>query len=74
MQLLLLALEIEWHWQAIMRIRNKGGTLLNRGMPLTSQKFIRLNRRLSVHSARMLRIEAAYKNIAPESFYGQHTF
>lgn len=59
-ELIILAAEIEFHWYFIRRIRRKGSLLLSGGMPLTSQKLFTLNRRLSVHSTKVLKKQGKY--------------
>jgi len=61
LKLLLLAAEIEWHWRIIEGIRRKGSSVLTEGTALTSRKLLILNRRLSRHSAKTIKKQAAYE-------------
>jgi len=64
MKLWLLASKIEWHWWFIMRIRGQGNSLLENGMPLSSQRLYTLNKRLSKHSTKALRAQSAFEILA----------
>ena len=63
-KLWLLASKIEWHWWFILRIRQKGNSLLDKGMPLTFQKLYYLNRNLSTHSTKATKAQSAYSLLA----------
>ena len=63
LKLRILAAKIEWHWWFIRRIRKQGNSLLSREVPLSSQKFYLLNRKLSAHSTKALKVQAAYNDI-----------
>ncbi|NLH01062.1 MAG: hypothetical protein GX488_04020 [Clostridiales bacterium] len=60
----LISVKIEWHWWFIIRIRRKGNSLLRGGAALTSQKLYHLNRRLSSHSTKAMKAQAAYNILA----------
>jgi len=64
MKLWMLASKIEWHWWFILRIRQKGNSLLGKGMPLSSQKLYYLNRNLSTHSTKAIKAQSAYSLLA----------
>jgi len=64
LKLRVLSAKIEWHWLFIKRTRKKGNSLLSSGMPLTSQKFYILNRKLSSHSTKVMKTQAVYDQLA----------
>ena len=64
LKLSILAAKIEWHWWFIGKIRKRGNSLLSREVPLSSQKFYLLNRRLSVHSSKAIRAQSAYDKLS----------
>ena len=63
LKLRILAAKIELHWWFIRKIRKQGNSLLSREVPLASQKFYLLNRKLSAHSTKALKAQAAYDSI-----------
>lgn len=58
------AVRIEWHWWFIKRERKKGNSLMAFGYSLSSPKMLRLNRRLSFHSAKVIEEQKVYFNMA----------
>ncbi len=64
LKLRILAAKIEWHWLFIKRTRKRGNSLLSSGIPLTSQKFIKLNRRLTSRSTKVIRSQMVYEELA----------
>jgi len=66
LKLRVLSAKIEWHWLFIKRTRKKGNSLLSSGMPLTSQKFYILNRKLSSHSTKVLKTQAVYDKMGKD--------
>ncbi len=62
LKLRFLAAEIELHWWYIRRQRRKGNKLLNAGIPRSSPKINRLNRRYSSHCARVMKAQKKYEN------------
>jgi len=63
-KLLILAAEIEWHWWFIGKIRKRGNSLLSREVPLSSQKFYLLNRKLSAHSIKAMNAQSLYGKLS----------
>ena len=63
LKLCILAFRIEWHWRIIRRTRKRGNSLLNHGVPYSSQKLYLLNKTLSTHSVRALSAQSEYKNL-----------
>ena len=63
LKLRILAAKIELHWWFIRKIRKQGNSLLSREVPLASQKFYLLNRKLSAHSTKALKAQTAYDDI-----------
>ena len=64
LKLLILAAKIEWHWWFIGKIRRRGNSLLSREVPLSSQKFYLLNRRLSTHSSKAIKAQSLYGRLS----------
>ncbi len=64
LKLRFLALQIEWHWWFIRRARKKGGALLKKGGSFSDQKLYKLNKLLSHHSAKAIRAQSAFENLA----------
>jgi len=58
------AFQIEWHWFFIKRYRNRLNRMAASGVPLTSEKLIRLARRIANHCILVKYSEAMYISIA----------
>ena len=56
-RVLLLIVQIEYHWRLIRRWQKKGVQLINLGEPLSSKKLAALSRRISHHGAIAFRLE-----------------
>ncbi|PKM74419.1 MAG: hypothetical protein CVU91_00705 [Firmicutes bacterium HGW-Firmicutes-16] len=64
LKLCFLAAKIEWHWWFIRRTRKRGSSLLSREVSFSSQKLFLLNRRLSAHSVKVIKIQNDYQKLA----------
>jgi hypothetical protein len=64
LRLRFLAIRIEWHWWFIRRARRRGSSLLSQGVALSGQKLCKLNEQLSHHSAKAIRAQSAYEELA----------
>ncbi|BBB92448.1 MAG TPA: hypothetical protein PKA28_04570 [Methylomusa anaerophila] len=60
----MLAVRIEWHWGFIMRGRKKGNHLLEKGPPYTSDKILRLSKRVDRHCNSISRLTNKYIELA----------
>lgn len=58
---LLLSANIEYHWRRILRHRKKGCKLLDEGVSLSSERILRLNRRIMRHSLLAAKQEKFYE-------------
>ncbi len=67
LRLLFLAAKIELHWNFIKKSREKGACLLGVGVPLTSRKFYKLNKELSLHSTRAIKAQSEYERLSKAS-------
>ena len=56
-RVLLLIVQIEYHWRLIRRWQKKGVQLINLGEPLSSKKLAALSRRISHHGAIAFQLE-----------------
>lgn len=60
----MLIVRIEWHWGFIMRGRKKGNHLLEKGPPYTSDKILRLSKRVDRHCNSISRLTNKYIKLA----------
>lgn len=56
----MIACRIEMHWRVIMRCRRAGERMIRRGEALTSEKLLRLDRKISRHGMRAMQLQEAY--------------
>ncbi len=62
-KLIMLAAIIEWHWLWIKAGRNKGNTMLEHGVPLSSPKLLRLSRRITRRGMKAMRATQRYEDL-----------
>ncbi|NCB74642.1 MAG: hypothetical protein EOM51_07865 [Clostridia bacterium] len=65
LKLRFLAAEIELHWWFIRRQRRKGNALLKAGIPRSSPKINKLNRRYSSRCAKVINAQKKYEHVLP---------
>ena len=57
-----IAARIEWHWAFILLYRKRGGKLIERGVPLCSEKLIRISKRINRHGTKAMQLQDLFES------------
>ena len=63
LQKLILQLEISFHWYALQRKRRNLFSLYDRGVPLSSEKMIRISNAMTRHGMRLVDLDRRYERL-----------
>ena len=58
-----LAIKIEWNWWFILKYRNRGNRLVDRGIPFTSKKLLQLGTHITQRWIKSMEYEKKYEVI-----------
>jgi hypothetical protein len=64
----ILAIKIEWYWFFIMRCRKKGKLLFEKGQPYTSDRILKLSKRLDRYCDNVWLLECRYMSELGDQF------
>ena len=62
-KLIFLAVQIEWQWWLIKKVRKRGQLLLSKGYTLSSSEIVKQNSVLSKRAAKLINTQSAYSQI-----------